>query len=398
MREKDYERFKYKRNFVPRMKRHTKDDSMFLFYFKKNNKLYRKLYASAAPTKGSRVEDASKALDSFYKSAGRVRDDVDINISVNNYWDEFVARKVIESYNEITKQMERDWSNNHKRTMTGIYNLHIKSFIGSKKIASITVGNIDDVMLNAKTKSKRLQKGILEILEPLFKRAIRDGLREDSPIDEDNKVKRNFSKEKKIIMNPKDKFVSIYDAIKNIENVKIRTAFMFGFNGRRLQEVLKMKWEDVDFNAHSYYIPPENSKVDTGMTFALNNELMVLLRALYDGRNSIYIFSSNRDSSIPMARLSQYYDCIRTDSGIKEFTFHWMRNLLVSTLADKGVAVADLSAILGHQDDATIKKYLSLQRENAGNRAHDAMEAILSPAVPARTADDIEKIDRIIGS
>jgi len=364
------------------MKRHKKDDSKFLFYFKKNCKLYRKLFTTTAPTKGARVEDAIKRLNVFYESAGNVRDNLNPKITVNDYWKRF--------------KEDKEWSKEHNYAMTLKYDKYIKKFIGNKSISAVTKANVDDIMLNVKHMSKRTQKGNLEILEPLFKRAIRDGLREDMPIDDDNKVQRNFAKEKKIIMNPKDKFIAIYNAIQDVKDLKIKTAFMFGFNGRRLQEVLKMKWDHVDFNSHSYSIPAENSKVDADMVFALNSDLIVLLRALYDTRDSEYIFSSNRDSSIPMTRVNHHYDDIRTVSGIKEFTFHWMRNLLVSTLADNGVAIADLSAILGHQDDATIKKYLSLQRENASNRAHNAMNEILAmpsqkAKLPIRSMDEVGK-------
>jgi site-specific recombinase XerD len=128
----------------------------------------------------------------------------------------------------------------------------------------------------------------------------------------------------------------------------------------------------------NYVIRAENSKVNSDMVFGLNSELKSILEELYKYKDSIWIFSSNRDSSIHMTKLSMHYNKIRQATGLKEFTFHWMRNLLVSALAGKdGVDVTDLSALLGHNDTGTLKKYLSLQREQSSRKAADAIGKML---------------------
>ncbi len=363
MNSKNYIPIIHKKNTLSRMNYHKDDDSKFFFYFKKNKKLYRKLYTSQGGTRGVRIDDAIVQLNIFYNKCDKLRIDVNQEITVNDYWTEFVALK--------------EWSDRHRYNSNNIYKLHIKNYLGDIKVKSVTHGHIDTVMMKSKSKSKRIQKFILEILEPLFRKAVRDTLLDVTPIDDTHQVKRNFNREKKQILAPNDKFVALHGAIHQLDDVKIRTAFLFGFHGRRLQGVLTMKWEHIDFNGHSYSIPAENSKVDVTMTFALNQELSVLLLELWDSKESEFIFASNRDPSSPMVRLSQYYDEIRESSGLSDFTFHWMRNLLVSTLANRGVAVADLSAILGHQDTGTINKYLSLQRDTAGKRANDAISDVL---------------------
>ncbi len=368
MKQTDYQSFKHKRQTQIRIKVHKHDNSKFLFYFKKNNKLYRKIYNAKGSTPANKKDDALRELEKFYNQSGNVRSKLNINITVNDYWKEFAERKL----------RENKWKIKTENTMQGFYKLYIKQIIGSRKVSSITTANIDNVMSNMSNKSKRLQKAVLEVLEPLFKRSIRDGLRMLSPIDSEHQVERNFREEKKVIVNPNDKFVKLYQAISNIKSIKIRTAFLLGFNGRRLQEVLTLQWQDIDISGNTYTVRAENNKVDTTMTYTLNGELVHLFNTLYSKRDSQYVFSSNRSPSMPMKRLSQYYPYIRDTTGLDEFTFHWMRNLLVSTLADNGVAPADLSAILGHNDTATIKKYLSLQRSNASKRGNEAVNKLLS--------------------
>ena len=113
------------------------------------------------------------------------------------------------------------------------------------------------------------------------------------------------------------------------------------------------------------------------MTFALSDELIQTLKEIHQRRDSEWVFSSNRDPRKHMVRLTQYYPIIAEKTGIEGFHFHMMRNILVSALAGRGVDVADLSALLGHTDTATLKKYLSLQREQASRKAINAMTGLL---------------------
>ncbi len=66
---------------------------------------------------------------------------------------------------------------------------------------------------------------------------------------------------------------------------------------------------------------------------------------------------------LELAKVYKHYDKIRLITGIEEFSFHWMRNLSVSALSSMGASLTDLTAMLGHQDSGTLKKYLSLQRD-----------------------------------
>ncbi len=73
------------------------------------------------------------------------------------------------------------------------------------------------------------------------------------------------------------------------------------------------------------------------MVFGLNPEIASILEELYKYKDSEWVFSSNKNPSIHMTKLSMHYDKIREATDIEEFTFHWMRNLLVSALLVKMV-------------------------------------------------------------
>jgi len=254
------------------------------------------------------------------------------------------------------------------------------SFIGNKQLRRVNTADIDDIMHKAKQNlSKRSQKTILEVLKPLFERAIKERLISESPVDHD--IKRNAAEEKKIVLGAEEKFKKIHKAIHKVftNDPKLKAAFLLGFNGRRFSEVLTLEWRDIDFNNNTYVIRAENSKINIDMVFGLNEELKIALKKVYEQKDSKWVFSSNRDPSKHMTKLAPQYTKIREATGIEEFTFHWMRNLLVSALAGKdGVDVSDLSALLGHNDAGTLKKYLSLQREQSSKKAAAAIDRMLS--------------------
>jgi integrase len=362
----DYESVSLKGSKVNFLKRHKKDFQKFIFDFTKNKKRYRQLYIAPRDTPVAMISTAKLKCEAFYEQAGKIRDDINNNITVDAYWNRFCEYK------------KGDWGGAHDRTLKGYYTNHIKSIIGHKQLRRVNTADIDDIMHKAKSLSKRSQKAILEVLKPLFSRAITEGLIGKTPIY--HEVKRNAAEEKKIIIGADVKFKKIHKAINDVfsNDPKLRAAFLFGFNGRRLSEVLTLQWQDLDFDNSGYVIRAENSKVNNDMAFGLNNELKNALIELQKQRDSLWVFSSNRDPSKHMTKLSMHYDKIRRATGIKEFTYHWMRNLLVSALVGKnGVDVSDLSALLGHNDTGTLKKYLSLQREQSSKKAGKAMEKIL---------------------
>ncbi len=364
---REFEPIRLNGSKVNHLKRHKSDKQKFVFDFTKNKKRYRQLYSAPKDTPAAMAKMAKISCETYYEQAGKIRADLNSGITMDNYWDRYCDHK------------KNDWGKSNNRTLKGFYTNHIKPVIGHKQVRRVNTADIDDILHNVRHLSKRSQKAILEVLKPLFKRAIKEGLVQFSPVD--HEIKRNAAEEKKIILGAEDKFKKVHDAInsKFADDPKVRAAFLFGLSGRRLNEVLTLKWTDIDLDKSKYVIRGENSKVNSDMVFGVNPELGFILKELKQKQDSEWVFSSNRDASKHMTKLSMHYDKIREAANVPAFTFHWQRNLLVSALAGKeGVDVSDLSALLGHQDTGTLKKYLSLQREQSSRKAADAIDKMLS--------------------
>ena len=51
--------------------------------------------------------------------------------------------------------------------------------------------------------------------------------------------------------------------------------------------------------------------------------------------------------------------------GVENLSMHYMRNILVSALAEQGIEAITLSGILGHNDPNTINKYPSINHHKS---------------------------------
>ncbi len=342
--------------------RHTgiklnKDDITFLFDIRVEGRRYRRQWESNhGHTKADRLKTAYNAMEAFRTEVIRADTiEADMDATVNDYWLKLLDTK------DWKMKMIKDYTGYYKKNLTKLSGIKVKEL----KPAHFT-------SLNVKLKhlSKRSRRKAYEILLPLIELAIEDEIIFTSPIKKSHVPERNSLEEKKIITGAADKYRTIHKAIHDIYKEKpvYRAAFLFCFFGRRVGEALQLQWTDIDFDNDTYTVRGHTSKVNTDMTFALPTDIRAALLEFGDTTGDIFPFKS----------IDRQYYKIREATGINEFTAHWMRNLAVSALASIGTPMTDLSAMLGHNDGGTIRKYLSLQREASTITTNEASRKLLS--------------------
>jgi len=264
------------------------------------------------------------------------------------------------------------------------YDKHLVGFESLKikdvKSSHITALNVSLSHLAPATRSKAY-----EILKPIFALAIEDEIILRTPIKVSHLPKRKQIEEKKIITQAVRKYKLVHKAIHQLfgsndivsvgdKKIKChindhhRALFLFGFHGRRRAETTSLQWEDIDFENNIYIVRGETSKVNTDMTFTLPEEV----------KNALNNFKDSRGDIFNVKKVYKHYEKIRLITGLEEYSYHWMRNLAVSALSSTGASLTDLTAMLGHQDSTTLKKYLSLQRDESTKRTNVLSSQILS--------------------
>lgn len=339
------------------IKVHKTDNTKFLLECTINKKRIRRLFTAhlALGTK-DRLKTAYEEREALISTLeSQLNSGANLNATVDEYFD--------------IHGKSRKWSEGVRRGYENYYKKHIQPLIGSKKVVDIQPYHISLVMDKLVHYSNRMRKMALEILKPLFKRAISDKLIQLTPVTDEHHVKRNQKAEKRLVPDAVNKYKAVYKAIMTVykDNPHHRALFLFGFGGRRKTETIRIKWEDIDFKNKTYIIVGSNSKTDADMTFTLSDDLIDALSEFRDVKGQVFNISW----------ISDAVKKIRVASGVEQFTFHYMRNLCVSALSTQGVEAITLSGLLGHTSTATVKQYLDLQREEASAKALDVSKRIL---------------------
>jgi integrase len=333
------------------------DGITFLFDIRIVGERSRKQWkANQAHTKADRLKTAYIALEAFRVDTEHKKTlTADANATVNDYWTRLKSVK--------------GWKDGLVRNYDYYYNKHLIQ-LSKIKVKDIKPAHFTSLNVTLKDFAPATRKKAYEILKPLFDLAVEDEIIVKTPIKKSHIPVRKQLEEKKIITDAATKYNTLHLTIHQLfgsddlvvidekrtiqctHNPHHRALFLFGFYGRRLQEVLTLQWSDINFNSSEYTIRGTNSKVNTDMTFSLTSDV----------KDALLEFNATSGNVFNIKHTKDHYPKIRLVSGIEEFTFHWMRNLAVSALSSRGVDLTHLTAMLGHTDSSTLKKYLSLQR------------------------------------
>lgn len=338
----------------------NKDGITFLFDIRVGGKRFRKVWESnPGHTKSDRLKTAYTALESYRKDLEHQNTiTADTDATVDMYWDALVDVKT-------TK-----WSEAQMKKNLGYYDKYIRNTMGMKRIRDVKPSMFTNFNKTISHLAPRTQKMAYELFVPIFNLAIEDEIINRSPIKQSHIPKRKQLEEKKVITDAVSKYRAVYAAINKVyaDNPHHRAIFLLGFHGRRRNEVLNLKWDDIDFVNDTYTVRADTSKVNIDMTFQLPADV----------RSALLEFADTNGDVFTVKNIVQRYHQVRDECGIPEFTFHWMRNLSVSALSSIGVEITHLSAMLGHTDSGTIRKYLSLQREASTVVTNEASQRLLS--------------------
>lgn len=269
---------------------------------------------------------------------------------------------------------DTDW-NTVKRN---VYNRYIKQALGQRNIDSIKEMHINKIIINMSKQGlkPRTQKTIIEVLKPMFNFAVKNKIiRENPAIDINVKV----PSQKKLVTNATELFRKLYTGITEYykDNPYYKALFLFGFTGRRKGEILNLKWENIDFTHNYYWI--EDTKTDDQQKYELPYYLIEALQEIKDDRKGLVFKSPVTGKAL--TGLHRQMEHLKKYTGIENLSMHYMRNIIVSALAEQGTEAITLSGILGHKDPNTINKYLSINHYKSSQIGLDKIDDILDVEV-----------------
>lgn len=122
----------------------------------------------------------------------------------------------------------------------------------------------------------------------------------------------------------------------------------------RIREINRLKWEDV----HEDYLilrtrKAKNSNL-TARKIPLNETLKKVLTSLPKVGEYVFCYSTGK----PYGYRSKMLRRSCEKAGVRPFAYHALRHYGASTLANAGVPLTDIQALLGHQRATTTDLYL----------------------------------------
>jgi integrase len=151
----------------------------------------------------------------------------------------------------------------------------------------------------------------------------------------------------------------VFEALKEEPNVYARAAFVTAIlTGARRQEILEMKWEDLDFKQQVWRVP----QVMGGPphTLPLAADLLEVLQQLPKIENNTYVFSSQGRQG-HLVNIKRAWQRVRAKANIADVRVHDLRRTFGAWLAASGESLSLVGQVLNHRSAATTARYASLK-------------------------------------
>lgn len=330
----------------------------FLILVKRHGKRKRKIldYSGKGWSKRDRIRVAMRELDMLIASLESVH--AGVMLSLREYVKNFFA-----------SLPDTSWTDTKKRH----YANYIDGVLGVKKLDEILPMHIKECMAKQEREglSARTVNTTLEILRPLYKDAIVNRVLMFSPC-EGLKVK--IPKSKKIVTDASLRLREIHAVIVDEfrDDDYYRALYLFALMGRRKGEILSLKWENVSF-VHNYVVLSD-TKNDEVQKMFLPEAIKEALQSFCDPLD-VWVFASPYDKTKPIGNIEKM--TARIKKRLPYFTLHYLRNVIVSAMAEQGRDAVFMSGALGHLSANTIDKYLTLNYLAGSKSAADTIEKII---------------------
>ncbi len=262
------------------------------------------------------------------------------------------------------------------KTYDSCYRIHL-SVLKNKVIDEITTDDIQNIinkMINDKKSSatiltvKMVMKPLLEVNDIM--------LNWKKIIFPKNEVDRKYK-------GTDDEAIKIAQVLTNYPHKIAKGVFSFLLTGRRINETLQLKYENIDYENNTFTIPKEFAKTKKEFTFGLTPALIKAIKSQNTTKG--IIFAMGRDSAI-----YHFKKAMRT-IGIYDMVMHDLRSMIAVTALRNGANIYDVSKMLSHSSLATTEaKYITGGTEQATNA-----QSVFSELTAITYTEDIEDVEII---
>lgn len=240
---------------------------------------------------------------------------------------------------------------------------HILPALGAKKVASITREDIAKIH-HALRKTPYEANRMLALLSKMFSLAERWSLRPDNSNPAKNIDRYREKKRERYLTSAEVaqlwKVLNSDAASSKVSQSAIAAIKLLILTGRRLNEILQLKWEWVDLEAKVLRLPDTKNG---SLLVSLGEPAIEVLNELKTAKADETFVISGKRKSAHLVNLQKPWRLVREMADLEDVRLHDLRHTFASVGAGMGMSLHMLGRLLGHTQEATTRRYAHLAQD-----------------------------------
>jgi integrase len=259
-------------------------------------------------------------------------------------------------------RMEQRWSEKTLQEYRRQLRKHLKPAFGPRRLDTITRADVAALLDRiAKDSGPYESNRVGALLRAMFNRAAVWGFVPEGHVNPARAIERRKETSRERWLRP-DEVGKLMEAVGKAADIAFRAYVpLLLLTGMRKSELLRLRWEDIDFAAGEALLP--TTKAGKAQTRQLSKPAREILRFLPREEGNPYVFTGRKKGSHRRDFRTEWTDA-RTAAGLEDVTMHDLRRTAGSYMAQAGVPLQVIGSILGHQSPAITKVYARLSEEN----------------------------------
>lgn len=184
---------------------------------------------------------------------------------------------------------------------------------------------------------------------------------------------------KKYFSMPKQDVKRFIEYVNDISNLTYKTIYLLLLHGRRINEVLTLKWVDIDLCTGTYHLDHTKTKTRKNQHYHFEEFQLRALKELREyNPKSLYVFE-NPDTKKPITYTTfhKIHKKLRKDLQMDDFVIHNIRHLVAFMVVNTGYSLEITAKILGHANIQSTQRYAVLEMDRARKAYSDTMKNIM---------------------
>lgn len=254
--------------------------------------------------------------------------------------------------------------------------LHLRPALGSKKLAAIT--RADVAGLHHKLRATPYEANrVLALASKMFALSERWGMRADGSNPAKNIDRYREEKRERYLTSAEVarlwQVLNSDAAAAKASPAAIAAVKLLMLTGRRLNEVLGLKWAWVDLDAKVLRLPDTKNGA---LLVSLADAAVAVLAELKENAGDHAYVIPGAVKGKPLVNLQKPWRALRALAGLDDVRIHDLRHTFASIGAGMGMSLHMLGRLLGHTQAATTSRYAHLAQDPVRTAA-DAIGAEL---------------------